>query len=437
MSIVQSVIEHRASAEVSGVPLSAAAVLEAWGGGMGTATGRRVSEATALNVGAVYTCTLVLSHSVASLPLPLLERQEPRGRKPRRDLPLWRIVHDAPNPWMSSYTFRECLQGHLCLWGNAFAEIMRDANGRVTGLFPLRPDRMKRPTLSAAGSLIYEYTLPNGRPHVFPQSSILHLKGLSSDGLWGYSPIALQREGLGLAQTAEEFAARFFGNSAQPGGILSTDKTLSPEAAGKLVTRWNAAHQGLTNAHRVAVLEEGLKWQQIGMPLKDAEFISLRQYQRSEIAGWFRIPPHMIGDVTRSTSWGSGIEQQTLGFVNFTLTPWLTNWEQALALTLLSELEQRSLYFRHSVAALLRGDAAARAAFYKALSEIGALSPNDIRELEDQNPVEDGDQYFYALNYAPLGMLAKLPLPTDPPGPRPAPEDEGDEGDDEEDEDDE
>jgi HK97 family phage portal protein len=433
MSLLASILTpERRGIEVGPRPLTSASLLEVFGGAP-TSTGKRVSEEGALRVGTVLACVMVIAESIASLPLPLYRRLEPRGKERASEHPLYQILHDRPNPWMTSYTLREMLQGHLLLWGNAFAEIVRDERGRVLGLFPLRPDCMDRPQLSASGELLYTYHV-KGAARTLPQASVLHLRGLSSDGLWGYSPIALQREALGLALTAEEFQGRFFSNNAQPGGILSTDKTLSPEAAAKLKAAWNTAHGGLTNAYRVAVLEEGLKWQAMGMPLQDAQFLQLRQYQRSEICGWFRVPPHLIADVDRSTSWGSGIEQQNVGFVTYTLRPWLVNWEQALGMALLTDAERRQYFPEHILDAFLRGDASARGAFYKTLWEIGAFSPNDIREKENLNPVTDGDLYFVPLNYAPLDQIGELFLPESVPmpGPRPGSLVGGDEEEDEE-----
>ncbi len=212
--------ERRMLIDASNVPLSKANILAAFAG-VPTATGRNISAEGALRIGTVYACVLVLADGVASLPLNLYLRLDPSGKELATSHPLYRILHIRPNPWMNSSTLRSMLMMHLCLWGNAFAEIMRDDIGRVTGLFPLRPDRMQRPVLTAAGGLIYRYQMPSGGYIDMPDVDVLHLRGLSNDGLWGYSPIALQREALGLALTAEEFAARFFGNSAQPGGVLA------------------------------------------------------------------------------------------------------------------------------------------------------------------------------------------------------------------------
>lgn len=299
MGLFSALVEERASPEGSR-PLTAASLLDILGGSP-TATGKRISEEGALKIAVVYSCVRVLAESEAALPLPVYRRLEPRGKERAPEHPLYSILHDAPNPWMTSMVFRETLMGHVLLWGNAFAEIMRDENANITGLFPLRPDRMERPTLAASGDLLYRYTLPSGEPKLLPKANVMHIPALSSDGIWGYSPIGLLRESLGLTATYEEYAGRFFGNSAAPRGVLQAKGILSEDAAKRIAASWNAQHQGLDNAHRVAVLEEGVEWKQVGMPLHDAQFLDGRQFQRSEIPGAFRVPAHMVNDLTHAT----------------------------------------------------------------------------------------------------------------------------------------
>jgi len=416
LSIIGGILERRGSLEDATVPLSGAAILEAWSG-QPTATGKRISAEGALRIGTVYACVRVLAESIASLPWKVYARGD-GGKREAPDHPLYGLLHDAPNPWMTSFSLRETLLGHVLLWGNAFAEIMRDGSGRVTGILPLRPDHMKRPVISASGGLLYTYRLPDGDEVMLPQTSVLHLRGLSCDGIWGYSPITLQREALGLASTAEEFQGRFFANSAQPSGILTTEGTITPEGATRLKSEWQAKNAGLANAHRVAVLEQGLKWQQIGMPLQDAQFLELRKYQRSEIAGWYLVPPHKIGDLERATF--TNIEQQSISFVVDTLRAWLVRIEQQANRDLLTEAERRSFFTEFSVDALLRGDSAARGAFYQALFQVGALSPNQALAFENMNPVPGGDERFVPMNMVPLSMAQKLaekqaaPVPAPP-----------------------
>ena len=415
MAILSRLLDtERRAIERGPRPLSAANIIEYIGGGP-TASGRAVNEETALRLATVYACVRVIAESVASLPL-VTYRRLARGKERAPMHPLYPLLHDAPNPWMTGYSFREMLQGHLLLWGNAFARIIRDEGGAIRAFHPLRPDRMKRPEFSPAGTLVYEYQRASGQPEVLPQVNVLHLRGLSTDGLWGYSPIQLQREQLGLALVEQEFSARFFGNSARPGGVLETKGRLGPEAATNLAASWNALHQGVGQSHKVAILEEGLTWKQIGMPLQDAQLLQARQFERSEIAGWFRVPPHMIGDVDRSTSWGSGIEQQTIGFITYTLRPWLVNWEQAIMQACLLESERERFLVEHLLDGLMRGDAASRGQFYVQMIEHGVFSPNEVREKENLNPAENGDELLVPLNLGLLSQLGQQPeaMPEEP-----------------------
>lgn len=411
MSIVGAVLGESRNIQNPAVPLSSPRILD-YLGGQPSATGRRVTEEGALRLGTVYACVSLKAETVASLPLQVFRRVG-RNKELATDHPLYRILHTRPNPWMTSATLRETLEGHLCLWGNAFAEVMLEDNGQVSGLFPLRPDRMERPRLSQAGMLIYRYTLPDGQPKDLPQSRVLHIRALGCDGLWGYSPIQLQREAIALALTAEEFQARFFANDARPGGVLQVKGQLSQDAANRLKGQFEASQTGLSNAHRLAVLEEGIEWKQVGMPLQDAQFLQLRQYQRSEIASWFRIPPHMIGDVDRSTSWGSGIDAQTTGMVVFTLRPDLVRWEQQINVDLFNEREQTAYFAEHNLDGLLRGDSSQRQAFYTAMLDRGVFSINDVLALENRNPVEGGDQRLVQANMVPLDMVGQAQLPVE------------------------
>lgn len=391
--------------EIAARPLTSASLIADLVGPP-SASGLRISEETALRVSDVYKCVNVLSQSVAMLSLPVYRRLSGGGKERATNHPLYAILHDAPNPWMTSYDLRATLMAQRALWGNAFAEIQRDAGGQVTGLYPLRPDRMERPVQSQAGSLVYPYCLPNGDKRNLPQANVLHLRGLSSDGIWGYSVIRqAAHESIGLAKAAEMFGGKLFANGARPGGVLETDNALSKEAADRLAATWNQSHQGLDNAHRVAVLEEGVKYHAITIPPNEAQWMETRKYQRSEIAGLYRVPLHLIGDLERATF--SNIEQQALEFVVHTLTPWLVSWEQAINQTLFVPSDRGTFYAEFLVETLLRGDSAARAQFYTSLSNLGALSPNDIREKENLNPIEGGDRYFVPLNMVPLDQAGQ------------------------------
>lgn len=382
-----------------------------------SATGAHVSGASALRSSAVLACVRVRSETIASLPLPVFRRKQPRGKDIAREHPLYKILHDRPNPEMSSFVFRETLQSHLDLWGNAYAEIETNQSGRVLALWPLRPDVTAPRRLN--GSIVYDTTVGNDRV-TLASERVLHVPGLGFDGLVGYSPIGLAKEAIGLALATEEFGARFFSNGARPGGVLTHPQRLSDDAAKRLKASWNEAQSGLTNAQRTAVLEEGVTFKEIGIPPDHAQFLETRKFQTREIARIFRVPPHMIGDLEQATF--SNIEQQSLDFVVHTIRPWLVRWEQTLNYALFSDRDQGGQSFcEFQVDGLLRGDSQARGQFYNQLFQLGALSPNDIREKENLNPVPGGDQYFVQLNMSTLENAGKQPAPTATPAPAATP----------------
>ncbi|HUT68671.1 MAG TPA: phage portal protein [Dehalococcoidales bacterium] len=372
-----------------------------------SATGVQVTETSALYSSAVYACVRLLAETIASLPLPVYHRLVPRGKERAYNHPLYSLLHNSPNPWTTSYSFRETLQGHLATWGNAYAEIDWDmATGRVRALWQLRPDRMK--VGRENNQLIYVYQLPDGTPAKLPAYRVWHIPGFGFDGLVGYSPIQLAREAIGLSMATEEFGARFFGNGASPGGVLEHPNKLKGESEENLRNSWNEMHQGLGNQHRIAILEEGMKYHQVSIPPEDAQFLETRKFQTNEIARFFHIPPHMIGDLDRATF--SNIEQQSLEFVIYTIRPWLVRWEQSAHQKLMGPEERQSYFVEFLVEGLLRGDAAARSAYYNQMFMVGAMSPNDIRDKENMNPLEGGDETFVPMNMIPASM-ASMPLP--------------------------
>lgn len=264
-----------------------------------SSTGLPIGPTTALSSPVVYACVNVLAQTIAALPL-LVYRRLPDGGKERAPYhPLYDLMHTAPNPEMTAYEFRSCLVGHQALWGNAYAEIER-SDAKINALWPLRPDRMTVQR-NAAGELQYSYRLPNGEPKLFAFANIMHWRALSSNGILGYSPIQMAAEAVGLDLAARQYGARFYGNDSRPGGVLKSSGKLSDAGAKRLKDSWEAAHQGLSNSQRVAVLEDGVEWQQIGIPPEQAQFLESRKYQRSEIAALYRVPLHMINDLERAT----------------------------------------------------------------------------------------------------------------------------------------
>ena len=286
------------------------------------------------------------------------------------------------------------------LFRSAYAQIIRDNAGRIIALYPLLPDRMEVDR-GSDGKIVYRYTRYDGNdPYmkndgviVLADEDVLHIPGLGFDGLIGYSPIAMARNAVGMTLACEEYGASFFANGANPGGVLEHPGILKDP--GKVRESWNSVYQGSGNAHKVAVLEEGMKFQQIGIPPEEAQFLETRKFQIDEIARLYRIPPHMVGDLEKSSF--SNIEQQSLEFVKYTLDPWVIRWEQALQKTLLTENEKKQYFIKFNVDGLMRGDYQSRMNGYAVARQNGWMSANDIREMEDMNPIseeEGGDLYL-------------------------------------------
>ncbi len=379
-------------------------------GGFAVATGKSVSEKSSLQCLAVFACVRLLTETIASLPLFIYRRLEGGGKERDPKHPLFAILHDSPNPLMTSMAYREALVGHIELWGNHYSYIERNNGGRVVGLWPLRPDHMADIKRVDTYRLEYLYRLPSGEPRILSQAEVLHIRGLSHDGIIGYSPIQQAREAIGLAQAGEEYGARFFGNNSRPDGVLEAPGKIGDPK--RLKELWEEAHRGLENAHRVAVLEEGVKWAAIGIPPKDAQFLELRAFQLNEIARLFRIPPHMVGDTEKSTSWGTGLEQQSIGFVTYSLVPRLVRIEQQLHKDLLTPAEAQIWFVEHLVAGLLRGDLESRYRAYQIARQNGWLNADEIREIENMNPIpgEAGGEYWMPANFVVAGQPPVQPL---------------------------
>jgi len=370
----------------------------------GTTSGKPVTEHTAMQMTAVYSCVRILSETVARLPLHVYRYNGSGGKEKDISHPLYRLLHDEPNPEMTSFVFRETLMSHLLLWGNAYAQVIRNARGEVLALYPLMPNRMAVDR-DAQGRLHYLYqrdssdnpSLGKESTAYLSPSDVLHIPGLGFDGLIGYSPIAMAKNAIGLAIATEEYGAKFFANGAAPGGVLEHPGTIKDPQ--KVKESWNAAYQGSANAHRVAVLEEGMKYQAIGISPEQAQFLETRKFQINEIARIFRVPPHMLADLEKSSF--SNIEQQSLEFVKYTLDPWVVRWEQAMCRTLLSESENANVFIKFNVDGLLRGDYQSRMNGYATARQNGWMSANDIRTLEnlDRIPAEEGGD-LYLINGA-------------------------------------
>lgn len=364
----------------------------------GTNSGKPVNERTAMQTSAVYACVRILSESVASLPLHVYKYRDGGGKEIQPAHYLYPILHDNPNPEMTSFVFRETLMSHLLVWGNAYAQIVRDGRGRVLSMYPLLPNRVEVDR-AVSGSLVYTYRLNTDDPQYTNSTTltlgpddVLHIPGLGYDGLIGYSPIAMAKNAIGMALATEEYGATFFANGANPGGVLEHPGTIKDPQ--KVKDSWNSAYQGNGNAHRVAVLEEGMSYKTIGIPPEQAQFLETRKFQLNEIARIFRVPPHMVGDLDRSSF--SNIEQQSLEFVKYTLDPWVIRWEQAFQKSLILPSEKNSHFVKFNVDGLLRGDYAKRMNGYALARQNGWMSANDIREMENLNriPAEEGGDLY-------------------------------------------
>lgn len=373
----------------------------------GSSAGKNVNERSAMQMTAVYSCVRILAEAVAGLPLHLYRYKEDGGKERAIDNNLYYLLHDEPNKEMSSFIFRETLMTHLLLWGNAYAQIIRNGKSEVVALYPLMPNKMQVDR-DENGELYYIYTRSSdeaktmdGVTVYLTPRDVLHIPGLGFDGLVGYSPIAMAKNAIGLAIATEEYGAKFFANGAAPSGVLEHPGTIKDPS--RLRENWNSTFGGSANSGKVAVLEEGMKYTPISISPEQAQFLETRKFQIDEIARIFRVPPHMVGDLEKSSF--SNIEQQSLEFVKYTLDPWVIRWEQSLSRALLNEDEKRKYFFKFNLEGLLRGDYESRMSGYAVARQNGWMSANDIRELEnmDKIPAEDGgDLYLINGNMLPL-----------------------------------
>ena len=373
----------------------------------GSTSGKTVTERSAMQMTAVYSCVRILAEAIAGLPLHLYTYKEDGGKEKAIGHPLYLLLHDEPNPEMSSFVFRETLMTHLLLWGNAYAQIIRNGKGEVVALYPLMPNRMTVDR-DSSGQLFYSYQMNNSDAPtmkagtvILKPSDVLHITGLGFDGLVGYSPIAMAKNAIGLAIATEEYGAKFFANGATPGGLLEYPGTVKDPD--RVRESWNKGFSGSQNAGKVAILEEGMKYTPISIAPEQAQFLETRKFQINEIARIFRVPPHMVGDLEKSSF--SNIEQQSLEFVKYTLDPWVVRWEQSLSRALFTPEEKKKYFFKFNVEGLLRGDYQSRMNGYATARQNGWMSANDIRELEnlDRIPAEEGgDLYLINGNMLPL-----------------------------------
>lgn len=384
-----------------------------------TNAGEIVDARTAMQITAVYACIRVLSESIAQLPLQLYKIEDGKREK-ATDHPLYFLLHSEPNPEMSSFNWREAMMMHMLVFGNCYSQIIRDGRGNVTALYPLMSDKMELSRDPNTSQLYYEYThsikeadtmkAREEKVRLDPKD-VFHVPGMGFDGLIGYSPLALAKNAVGTGLACEKYGAKFFNNSAIPTGVLEHPNVLDDEAAERLRENWNSVYGGSNSAGKVAVLEQGMSYKPISITPEQVQFLQTRKFQTGEIARIFRVPPHMIGDLERSTY--ANIEQQSLEFVKYTLDPWLVRWEQAIQRSLLKDDEKSRYYVKFNVDGLLRGDYQSRMNGYALGRQNGWYSTNDIRNLENMElvaPEDGGDLYLINGNMTKLneaGLFGK------------------------------
>jgi len=375
-----------------------------------TSSGQNVDEQTALTFSAVYCAISLISGTISSLPLNLIWKK-PGKTVTATHKSIHRVMHTQWNKYMTAQIGREVMHAHILAWGNGYAEIVRDAVGNVRELWPIPPNRV-HPEMKD-GELVYNVQV-DGRTIPLPRERVLHIPGLGFDGFMGYSVISLARQSIGMGLAMEEFGARFFSNGAHPGMVVSHPMKLSQLASENLSRELDKKYSGLGKAHRMMLLEEGMKMEKVGIPQEDSQFLESRQFQVPEIARWFNLPPHKLKDLTRSSF--NNIESEQISFVTESLWPWVERLESNYDTQLLTRKDQDQGYeFKHIMEGLLRGDSKSRSEFYAKMWSIGAMNINEIREKEDMDPIEGGDRYFVPLNMVALDQFDKEKSNVDQP----------------------
>ena len=367
-------------------------------------SGKSVTVQSAIQLSTVYACVRVISETIASLPLGIYETVND-GNEKATDHPLYKLLHDEPNSEMTSFVFREVMLAHLLLYGNSYSQIIRSGKNQVIGLYPLLPDHMDVDR-DSKGNLTYTYTTSDGKTVSIKPRDVLHIPGLGFDGVMGYSPIALEKNAIGLGIASEEYGSKFFSNGARPSGILTHPNTVKNPKA--LRESWNSAYGGSSNSNRVAILEEGMKFEPIAIPNNEAQFLETRKFQVDEICRIFRVPPHLVGNLEHATF--SNIEHQSIDFAVHTIRPWLVRIEQAMNRALLSDQEKGRFFVQFNIDGLMRGDYKSRMEGYAIGRQNGWLSANDIRALENQNPIpadQGGDAYLVNGNMISISTAMK------------------------------
>ncbi|WP_370002125.1 phage portal protein [Paenibacillus sp. RC84] len=360
----------------------------------------RVTESTAMRSTAVLACVKILAETVASLPLPVYKRLKSQGKQ-RADHQVADLLQRSPNPRMTAFTFRETMMAHILLWGNCYAEIEFDDHGKIIALWPIPPHRVEHME-TAEGDPFFRVTTKDGEQHNVPFYAMFHIPGLGFDGKKGMSVIRWAQQAVKLSLATEQFGVEFFENGTNVGAVATHPGSLSDSAFERLQKSLREKYEGLGKSHRLMLLEEGMTFSKNAIPPNEAQFLETRKFQISEIARLFRVPPHMLADLERATF--SNIEQQSIDFVTHTIRPWLIRWEQTINWKLFDSNESKRFFAEFLIEGLLRGETKTRYEAYAIARQNGWLSVNEIRELENKNPIPGGDEYLRPLNMAVLGQ---------------------------------
>lgn len=389
-------------------------------GGAATSSGVSVNASSALKYTPFWAAVRIISGTLASLPFKVYRRLGNGGKQPQADHGTYQLLHERPNDYMDAVTFIETRQAHVLCYGNGYAEIQRDGRGRPVALWPLLPDRTQR-AIGPDGTPYYEIRTQVGETFTLPDYNVLHIKGLGFDGYTGYDVVAYHKEAIGYGVAVKEYAARFYGQDANPGGVLEHPSTLSDDSFRRLKESWAEQHEGLSHAHRMQILEEGMKWHPVSVDPDKAQAVEAQKFTVDDCARIFQIPPHKLASMEFSKY--NNVEQLQIDFVCTTMLYWFRKWEQEVNYKLFMPSERGQLFAEILADAALRGNTEARTQYYTAGRQWGFLSINDIRAKENMNPIGPaGDVYLDPLNMTPAGSLPSAPEPK----PEPAPDDEPD-----------
>uniref|UniRef100_A0A6M3J752 Putative portal protein n=3 Tax=viral metagenome TaxID=1070528 RepID=A0A6M3J752_9ZZZZ len=406
-SILKDAKEYRASGNVND-PVYWQNFFQQFG--VTSLSNQTVTPDTAMQLAVVFACVRVLAETIASLPLMVYKRRADGGKEPATTNDLYFLLHDQPNPDQTSFEFREMIMGHLALRGNAYSYIERTGGGGINALYPLNPARMQ--VSKNRGELFYQYMYEDGKSARIPTADIWHIRGLSNDGIVGLSPISMAKEAIGLAMASEQYGAKFFANYAKPGLAITYPGKLNEDAAKELKASINDAQTG-ANVFKTMLLQGGLDIKQIGLSNEDSQFIELRQFQIEDICRIFRVPGVLINYTGDKSSTYASAEQFFISFITHTVRPWASRIEQSAARCLMTDKEKRKMFAEFNLNDFVRGDLESRYRAFQIGLQNGWLSPNDVRKLENLNPIEskEGDKYFMPLNIAELGSNPKVEEP--------------------------